>query len=307
MFNLTNQKFGFELEFSGISRDKAIRTVVEALRSTRHSSNIILDEKNREWRIVRDGSVNVIGDGDQNELVSPPLTYEDMPLVQEVVRKLRKAGAKVDQSCGIHVHIDLQNHSIRSLKNLVKYYAKYENMFYKACQVFPNRTEHYAKRFNEKHPELISKINTVRNLDDFRDLWYHEGGDYHNKYDQSRYCGLNFHNIWYKGWFSGTVEFRFFNATLHAGEIRAYITLALGISAKALNARSVVANRSNEVVPDEFLFPKVLASMGITSGDPLTKNVYKHLTKAMKGQTTKDSSDEDDVFFERIIQQFGAV
>lgn len=280
-FSIHNQLFGFELEFGGIMRSTATRVVSEVLGGTYSVSNVITDQRGRKWKIVNDGSVHAQG-GQASELVSPPLMMEDMDKVQEVIRALRRAGAKVDSSCGMHVHVDLANYNVKTLKNLVKYYAKYENMFYNAAKVLPNRAGHYAKKLNDKHPNLVAKIGEVKDLDDLKKLWYgRELTSTPSHYDNSRYAGLNLHNIWYKGWYSGTVEFRLFNGTLHAGEVRSYITLALAISAKALNAKSV-NSRKNNIVEDVYLFPKILGGLGITYKDEITKNVYKHLTKSMR-------------------------
>lgn len=280
MFTIYNQKFGFELEFSGISKSKAVEVIKEALEGTSSGSSIY-DQQRREWKVVYDASVRRIGGGGQNELVSPPLTYEDMDKVQEIVRCLRRAGAKVNESMGMHVHVDLANYNAKSLKNLIKFYSKYEKMFYKSCEVLSSRSSHYAKPLNERHPNLIDKVGTINSIDRLKSLWYGRRGNPYAKYCTTRYSGLNLHNIWYKGWMSGTVEFRLYNSTLHAGKVRSYIVLSLAISARALNANSI-SMRSNNVVADEFLFPKVLASMDIVPGDPTTKNVYKHLTKTMR-------------------------
>lgn len=280
-FTIHNQKFGFELEFGGISRVKAIQVVAQTLGNSRfNSGNEIFDAKDRKWKIVNDSSVNDQG-GHASELVSPPLMMDDMDLIQEVVRNLRNAGAKVDSSCGMHVHVDLANHNVKTLKNLVKYYAKYEDMFYNAAKVLPNRERSYTQKLKNKHPNLVSRIGEVKDLNDLKKLWYGESGNPFSHYDSSRYAGLNLHNIWYKGWYSGTVEFRLFNSTLHAGEVRSYITLALAISAKALNAKSV-NSRKNNIVEDVYLFPKILGGLGITYKDEITKNVYKHLTESMR-------------------------
>lgn len=279
-FTIHNQKFGVEVEFGNIYRSKAIQVLREHLNSNNYGYNHVYDNQGREWKIVTDGSVNdMMGEG--LELVTPPLTYQDMESLQELVRKLRKAGAKVDSSCGMHVHVDLQNYNAKSLKNLVKYYAKYEKSFYKACNVLPNRARHFAKPLTQKHPDLIEKINNIESVQDIKELWY--GFDKYGltKYDESRYAGLNLHNIWFKGWYKGTVEFRLFNGTLHAGELRTYVILALSISAKALNAQSI-SSRTNIIVPDEHLFPKVLGGLKIAYRDPIMKNVYKHLIKNMR-------------------------
>lgn len=278
-FTIHNQKFGIEVEFGGLFKSRALRVLQEHF-GRAYYGNTVRDDQGREWKIVTDGSVDDMG-AEGLELVSPPLMYDDMESLQELVRKLRRAGAKVNKSCGVHVHVDLQNYAYKSLKNLVKYYAKYEHMFYKAANVLPNRAGHFAKQLTKKHPNLIEKINTVNSLDDLKVLWYGYNRSSFDKYDNSRYAGLNLHNIWYKGWYKGTVEFRLFNGTLHAGEIRTNVILALSISAKALNARSV-NSRTNNIVGDEDLFPKILGGLGITSRDQTMKNVYKHLTKNMR-------------------------
>lgn len=39
------------------------------------------------------------------EIVSPVLGYDDIELLQQIVRAVRAAGARVDETCGIHVHV----------------------------------------------------------------------------------------------------------------------------------------------------------------------------------------------------------
>lgn len=286
-----NQTFGLELEFGKITRTQAIRVLEEHFGNRSffddgpsvYEGKYVKDSEGRKWKIVRDSSVNSMNpyESKGSELVTPPLKYEDIETLQELIRKLRKAGAKVDESCGIHIHVGLAPYTAKSIKNLIKFYGKYESMFYKAVQVLPNRIEGYTKQFTKRHSELFNNANSITTMDDIKKLWYGYNKTHFQHYDNSRYSGLNLHNIWYKGWSSGTVEFRFFNATLHAGEIRSYITLILAISSKALNAKSINM-REARVVNEEHLFPKVLGGMGITARDPQMKNVYKHLMKHME-------------------------
>jgi hypothetical protein len=59
------------------------------------------------------------------ELVSPILTYqEDIETLQELVRKLRKAGAFTNTSCGIHIHLDGAEHTPTKHSKLCKYHRK---------------------------------------------------------------------------------------------------------------------------------------------------------------------------------------
>ena len=57
----------------------------------------------REWKFQKD--VSIAGpDSQKCEMVTPILTYEDMETLQELVRILRKAGARSDatRGCGVH-------------------------------------------------------------------------------------------------------------------------------------------------------------------------------------------------------------
>jgi hypothetical protein len=47
------------------------------------------------------------------------------------------------------------------------------------------------------------------------------------------------HNVWQRH----TVEFRYFEATLHAGKIKSYIQLALGLANYAANASAVSSRK----------------------------------------------------------------
>lgn len=52
----------------------------------------------RCWKIESDASIQARNTYERTELVSPVLTWEQMPLLQQIIRDLRKAGAKSDPS-----------------------------------------------------------------------------------------------------------------------------------------------------------------------------------------------------------------
>ena len=92
---LSERTFGCELEYEGITQEKAAKTVAKVLGGVaryegNHLSNwTVAMADGRKWNIVRDGSL--YGGA---EVVTPILRYTDMATLQEVVRALRKAGAK---------------------------------------------------------------------------------------------------------------------------------------------------------------------------------------------------------------------
>ena len=72
------------------------------------------------------------------ELVTPILHYEDIELLQELIRKLRHAGAKSDatRGCGVHIHIGAKGHTPQTLRNLANIMAGHENLLADALNLY---------------------------------------------------------------------------------------------------------------------------------------------------------------------------
>mgnify|MGYP002224035991 CR=1 FL=1 len=143
----------------------------------------------------------------------PHSSYEDITKLQELVRTLRKAGAFANKSCGIHIHVGAERFTAKTLRNLVNIMASKEDMIYRALQINPSRESRYCRKTNTT---FLKDLNRKKpdTLDGIADLWYQEapyGRNHH--YNSTRYHGLNLHATFTKG----TVEFRLFNGTLHAG------------------------------------------------------------------------------------------
>ena len=120
--DLRELKFGIEIETIRRTRQavaEAIRTVVGgAVRHTGHPSQYdpweVTDPRGRVWKVVADASLTSMPGNLRAEVVSPVLTYQDIPELQQVVRAVRDlAGARVDGNCGIHIHIDADYHAHR--------------------------------------------------------------------------------------------------------------------------------------------------------------------------------------------------
>ena len=123
--NMKNQTFGVEIEGNNITRQKAAQKAAEyfgtgrseyTARRNGYMTWSAWDAQGREWKFQRD--VSIAGPDDQKcEMVTPILTYEDMELLQGLVRVLRKAGMKSDASrgCGIHIHIGAAGHTPQTI------------------------------------------------------------------------------------------------------------------------------------------------------------------------------------------------
>lgn len=254
---MKTQRFGIEIELTGITKNQAAKCIKKQMGSRvmdyvggTYGAYHVGDNLGRTWKIVSDASIEaqrrscneiICAGGDYRvEVVSPILTYEDIEPLQEMIRALRSAGAITNRSCGIHIHVDATPHSPASLKNLVNLMASKEDLLYKSLQIDPARLR-YCKKVNEELIEAINK-KKPKTLQALADIWYqgygHEERDRH--YHQSRYHGLNLHSTFTKG----TIEFRLFNSTTHAGKIKAYIQFCLALSNQALSQKSASARRT---------------------------------------------------------------
>ena len=256
---LKNQKFGVEVEMTGITREKAAAIVAEVLGTTPsrpdgtgYKTRTIADHAARKWKIMRDSSIiSIRNDGGSEsmdeykvELVTPPLNYEDIDLLQRIIRKLKENGAKSHSSCGIHIHVDGANHNPQSLRRLVNFMTSRQDLIYEALEI-----GHRANRWCHKlNSALLVEMKKDKNLskEKAEQIWYssandgYTGGISHEHYNYTRYHGVNLHSYFSKG----TVEFRLFNSTLHAGKIKAYIQFCLAVSAWAITSQEKIVFRS---------------------------------------------------------------
>lgn len=256
---LKNQLFGVEVEMTGITRKKAAAIVAEVLGTTPsqpscgcYETRTIVDQAARKWKIMRDSSItSIINDGSnvpmdeyKVEFVTPPLEYKDIELLQNIIRKLRKNGAKSHNSCGIHIHVDGANHNPKSLRKLVNFMTSRQDLIYEALEI-GNRESDWCRKLNS---DLLKAMKKDRNLtkEKVEEIWYsrandgYTGGISHEHYNHTRYHGVNLHSYFTKG----TVEFRLFNSTLHAGKIKAYIQFCLAVSAWAITSQDKIVFRS---------------------------------------------------------------
>lgn len=288
---IQGQNFGIEIEMTGITRTRAADVVAEYFgTSSQYSRGVydaysVKDGERRIWKLVSDGSIDcqkregrrkVSADRNYSvELVSPICKYTDIEIVQELIRKLRGAGAFVNSSCGIHIHINAAPFDALKLRNLVNIMAAKEDMIYKALKVSRGRENDYCKKID---PAFLERLNQKKpnTLEKFRSIWYNGRDGSQEHYHSSRYRCLNLHSVFQKG----TVEFRAFNGDLHAGKIKAYIQFCLAIAAQALNQRSASPAKTQST-NEKYTFRVWLLRLGMI-GDEF-KTARKHLLDHLEG------------------------
>ena len=284
--------FGIEMEMTGITRAQAANLMGAFFGMGRgthkggaYDTYTASDAKGRTWKDMSDSSIwaqrKVDGqiEGATNEyrteVVSPILSYDDIPKLQELVRTLRKAGALVNSSCGIHIHVGAEQFTPKTLRNLVNLMASKEDMIYHALQIDPIREGRYCQKTDGT---FLAKLNKKQpqTMTEFADIWYIQAPFGRNEhYNCSRYHGLNLHATFTKG----TVEFRLFNGTLHAGEIKAYIQFCLALAHQALTQKKASAKKT-ETDNEKYAFRCWMLRLGLIGDEFKTCRLHllKHLT-----------------------------
>lgn len=252
---MKQQTIGVEVEMNGITRDKAARLAADHFGTGRYESTArrngystwsAWDADGREWKFQKD--VSIAGcDSEKCELVTPILHYSDIEVLQELIRKLRHAGAKSDatKGCGVHIHIGANGHTPQTMRNLANIMASHESLIADALDLDRGRVNRYCRTVNPRFLEQVNKIKP-KTMSALADIWYTSNGagcgrDHH--YNDSRYHMLNYHATFTKG----TIEFRLFQFDapadgkrngLHAGQLKSYIQLCLALSQMAKTLKS---------------------------------------------------------------------
>lgn len=246
------------------------------------------DESGREWKFQKD--VSIAGpDSEKCEMVTPILTYADMETLQELIRRLRRAGAKSDatRGCGVHIHIGAKGHTPQTLRNLANIMASHEDLLASALDLDRGRISRYCRTVD---PRFLERLNRRKptTMAELADIWYgSQNADYGRSqhYNDSRYHMLNLHAAFTKG----TVEFRLFQFDapadgkqngLHAGQLKSYIQLCLALSQMAKTVRTASPKPQQNENP-KYAMRTWLLRLGFI-GDEF-KTARELLTKRLDG------------------------
>ena len=292
---MKKQTIGVEVEMNNITRKDAARIAAEYFGTGRYEDTAYRngyyswsawDAQDREWKFQRD--VSIAGDDAHKcEMVTPILTYSDIETLQELCRRLRKAGAKSDatRGCGVHIHIGAKGHTPQTLRNLANIMASHESLLADALKLDRRRMDRYCRtvdpifltELNRKKPTTMAKL---------ADIWYTSQGENYGRnqhYNGSRYRMLNYHATFTKG----TIEFRLFQFDapdgerqngIHAGQLKSYIQLCLALSEMAKEVKTA-SPKPQQTENPKFAMRTWLMRMGFigeefaTARDFLTRNL----------------------------------
>lgn len=228
VLNGNTSTFGVELEFVGGNADAIARELYDlGITAAPYRLNYHARvNDNSKWKLERDGSVSSGSQG--GELVSPvlkdtPETWRQIEIICEVAKR---HGARVNQSCGGHVHIGMNklDTARQRWRRFFKIIENYEEYLYKAAGGdlghIRSNVSSYATSFSQRASEANRMSFRIENDEDVRVMAEKVSR-------MNRYYGINLKNI--ATYRAPTVEFRYFNGSLNPKQIQANIKLAAGI------------------------------------------------------------------------------
>lgn len=264
--------------------------------------------------IVSDGSI----EGDYPlEIVSPILSgLTGEKLVYTITEEARANSLEVNSSCGFHVHIgaekffvpeDVQalarrdffeNHEeviatvhaktevkrkLKRTRTLLALYLAFEDVFL-AMLPASRRNSRWCKSINADYQ--FNRVLSAKSYPAIERIWYKvrtaqkanalkSGG----KYDNSRYHGVNLHNLFRNG---STIEIRYHTGTLNAFKILNWVSLHQHMVKTAIEAkidkstlRELHARRGNPLA-ERIATLKTILNLPDTLADYVSARANKH-------------------------------
>ncbi|HHE46387.1 MAG TPA: hypothetical protein ENL08_01620 [Bacteroidetes bacterium] len=286
MATIQEQKFGVEIEIAGVARHTIAEAVAEAVEGRitathdyGYDATVVTDPQGREWKIQNDGSIAIVQGHRGSEIVTPILTWEDIPLLKQVIRQVKATGAIPHRSGSIHVHADGRQHTPKSLSILAKMVYKNEDMIFDALKVLPERRRRYTQPMDNEFIDKVAK-RRPKSYKKLNEFYFGRYTPHPQHYSSERYKGLNLVNLWRD---ICTIEMRYFNASLNPNKIIAYVHLCLALSTKALNAHAA-SHRKIPTDNPKFNFRVwLVATLGMKGNEFKTTRYY--LTRNLPGNS----------------------
>jgi len=178
------------------------------------------------WGGKRDGSIRPDRGFWPIEIVSPILAGEDgITQVWYILDYLASIGARVNDSTGLHIHIDATGLTTRQIRRIVKHFERYELAFYGLC----------GAKINDRLSGYYSAPT-----------WVREEG--------SRYRSINLTNIGNSR--KNTIEFRVFAGSLNPEVVITTVAAVLALASYAIRH----ADLDETVHPTAYNHPRTAAT-----------------------------------------------
>lgn len=203
----TNRRFGVEIEFLRTVRKQEVVDAVRAEGIACENEDYNHRDCISHWKVITDGSCGL-------EIVSPILSGEDgLQQVEKVCKALNSLGAKVDKTCGLHVHVDATNLTQQQITRVFLAYARHEKLF---DALMPES----RRANNSSYSKSIRRALDTYYVEEYKTDIFRA----YNQHIASRYYKVNLQSYV----LHNTIEFRQHSGTTEAEKITNWVVLMVG-------------------------------------------------------------------------------
>lgn len=217
-----NRNFGVEVEFYGSTKTVLTRNLRNC--GVSHQFESYNHTTRNHWKFTTDSSIS---GSNGREMVSPVLSgNEGLRSLRSACKALRLSAAKVNRSCGVHVHLDVNDFTVENMRALVKNWFLLETQFDKMMPVSRRADNNtYCKSLSSLFTkrQLFAHIDACTTINEIVNLF------------ETRYVKLNLKSYLRYG----TVEFRHHSGTTMFSKIKNWVLIC---------ARLVEFSKQNEVL-----------------------------------------------------------
>jgi hypothetical protein len=179
---VSTNRFGVEIEFKRAAKLMVSMRVGDALgighvhclpykanRCTLCKRSTLKENAYTEWAVMTDRTVtDYYGDVEVGgELISPVLTVEEFGHVNTILEVLQSLGADVDNSTGLHVHVDVSGFTAAQRVRIVEEWFKQEDAFFAGVEGTRSRNpqcESYVGKVAEQK-NILKELSNANNKD----------------------------------------------------------------------------------------------------------------------------------------------
>lgn len=256
----SERTFGVEIEFflnrnNTRASDSRMREVARVISSfgVDCEAEGYNHQQRPHWKIVRD--VSVAGDG--LEIVSPILKGQNgLDQLEKVTKALAEMDAKVNVSCGIHVHHDAGDFTTQTFKNIYTLYNRYETAIDELVAPSRRGTHNQYCKSQTTNYEVLRKAKTVEDI---------------MRIYNDRYVKLNCQS--YRR--HGTIEFRQHQGSIDFTKISNWV-----IFTQMIVERSITGNvQMKDGASDWFNFKKAIRGYEWMGADEMQVSAITFLNK----------------------------
>lgn len=178
------------------------------------------------YKLGYDGSIS---GSNGCEVVSPIL--HNLSSLKKVCKVINEAGAKVNKSCGLHVHFGAESFTIAQWVRIIRNYAALESII-DSFMPMSRRGDN-----NQYCRSIVARANNCINASDMYDIYEAFGHDRYRKVNVMAYRGHK------------TIEFRHHSGTTDFTKIENWINFLRGLLEYSINNETIISASCIDEIP----------------------------------------------------------